>query len=490
MISNWRHSRFITRLSPEMLEQIALLKQQEILKRPKREGPSFVSRMFLVKKSSGSVRLIFDLRGLNAHVRIRKFQLISHYKIPEFLQDNDYMTRIDIAQAYFHVPIAENHQQLLRLVYNRELLQMTSLPFGLSSALHTFAAITNWVAEILCSRGMKIVVYLDDFLLASQNRDRLDSQTKEAVSLLESLGWHVNHTKCVTTLSQEIEFLGVIWNTCRNRIILPEKKVQRITKLVTDIRSRNRATLKQVQCLLDLLNFANFVVQRGRLHCRYLQRFCTTFSQRRLRESRSIPRAVDTELQWWCKATTSTSDLHKRESTHFLTTDAADTGWGAQLNGFLSGNWPTEQKKWHSNRKEMYAVYASINQEAQTLRKAHILLQTDNRTLVAYIQKEGGTKSLDLLNFTFQLLRLVDSLQIELSAAYLPGRYNGIADRLSRKKTLPKWHLPKATNQIFKRWGVPDIDLFASAESAVVERYVSRDSRDRCAYFIDAFSRP
>ncbi|KMQ87295.1 transposon ty3-i gag-pol polyprotein [Lasius niger] len=131
---------------------------------------------------------------------------------------------------------------------------MTSLPFGLSSAPHTFAVITNWVAETLRSRGMRVIVYLD-FLLASQNRDKLDSQTKEAVGLLESLGWHVNHTKCVMTPSQEIEFLGVIWNTCKNRIILPEKKVQKITKLVTDIRSRSRATLKQVQCLLGLLNF-------------------------------------------------------------------------------------------------------------------------------------------------------------------------------------------------------------------------------------------
>lgn len=128
MIRNWRHSRFITRLSPS--EQIALLKHQGILIRSERKGPSFVSRMFLVKKSSGGVRSIFDLRSLNAHVRIKKFQLISHYKIPEFLQDNDYMTRIDIAQAYFHVPIAENHQQLFRLIYDKELLQMTSLPLA------------------------------------------------------------------------------------------------------------------------------------------------------------------------------------------------------------------------------------------------------------------------------------------------------------------------------------------------------------------------
>ncbi|XP_072751200.1 uncharacterized protein [Anoplolepis gracilipes] len=162
-----------------------------------------------------------------------------------------------------------------------------------------------------------------------------------------------------------------------------------------------------------------------------------------------------TELHWWCKAATFTSNLHKRKTTHFLTTDAADIEWGAQLNRtLLSANWSVGQRKWHSNRKEMYAVFASIKHEAQSLRKAHILLQTDNRTfVVAYVQKEGGTKSLNLLNLTFQLLRLVDNLQIELSAAYLLRRYNGIADRLSRKKALPEWHLlPEATDWIFKRW--------------------------------------
>lgn len=96
-----------------------------------------------------------------------------------------------------------------------------------------------------------------------------------------------------------------------------------------------------------------------------------------------------------------------------------------------------------------------------------------------------------MLNLTFQMLELVDKLRITLTAAYLPGRYNGIADRLSRGRDLPEWHLlPEATHHIFKRWGVPDIDLFASARLAVVRRYVSRDSRDQSATFIDAFSRP
>ena len=70
-------------------------------------------------------------------------------------------------------------------------------------------------------------------------------------------------------------------------------------------------------------------------------------------------------------------------------------------------------------------------------------------------------------------------------------RYNGIADRLSRAKPLPEWNLlPHATKKIFAKWSESDVDFFASADSAVVKPYVSRDSSDQHAIFIDAFSQP
>lgn len=56
-----------------------------------------------------------------------------------------------------------------------------------------------------------------------------------------------------------------------------------------------------------------------------------------------------------------------------------------------------------------------------------------------------------------------------MAAFYLPGRLNGIADSLSGEKQVPEWHLVSpATEAIFEKWGVPDIDLFAFSETAVV----------------------
>ncbi|XP_015113976.1 uncharacterized protein LOC107039051 [Diachasma alloeum] len=415
-----------------MFKQIELLKLQGVLEHPKREGPSFISRVFLVIKRNGDFRPIFDLRDLNAHVQIKKFQLISHHHIPEFLQGYDFMTRIDISQGYVHVLIAESHRQFVLLVYNEELLQMTSLPCSLSSAPHTFAMISNWVAEIFRLRGMRVIVYLDDFLLACQSHSRLVSQTQGTVDLLTHLGWIVNLDKCSLSSNQRTDFLGFTWDTQLNQVSLPEKGISQIETIISSLRLSRKASLKQTQCLLDSLNFANFAVHRGRLHCRHTQRFLTEFRQKRQRKTLQIPRSVDSELGWCLSAMKSSSDLHKRKIMDSLTTDGVGTGWGAQLNSTLiSGDWSEYQKRWHSNRKEMFAVYAVIKQESESLRGSHILQQTESRTLSTYVRKEGRMKSLDLLNLTYKLSERIDDLQIEISDTYLLFSESSIAEGIS-----------------------------------------------------------
>ena len=253
---------------------------------------------------------------------------------------------------------------------------------------------------------------LDDFCLVSQDKTKLDSQSREAVELLEFLGWKVNHEKCILNPCQELEFLGILWNT-RDLMSLPRKKAQRITDLTSEMVLKGRCTLTQIQCLLGHLNFTNFVIHRGRLHCRHLQRFSAQFLQRRPRQKLAITLQAERELRWWQTAMTRFSHLHKERITNFLTTDGADPGWGAQLDGsHISGSWTANQRRWHSNKKEMFAVYATIKKAARHLQDAHILLQTDNRTPVAYIQKEGGTKSMELVDLTYRILQIVEKLEI------------------------------------------------------------------------------
>lgn len=483
--------KFATKPSPEMSRKIWELKNLNILETPIKRNPSYFSRMFLVKKSDGGLRPIIDLRGLNKYVKTKPFHLISQASVPNFLQQDDWLVKIDLSQAYFHIPIAHSHRPFLRVSYLGEILQMTCLPFGLSSAPRLFAAITCWIAEILRKRGGRVLVYLDDFLLAHQDRTILSFQAAEAVELLSVLGWQVNSGKSIIVPTQNIEFLGLIWKTHENIISLPTKKRIIITTVLEKMLRIKACNLRQLQHLLGLLNFACMVVARGRLHCRHMQMMIRQF-QNDPRRVVCIANAALTDMRWWLGALVAPAvPIHLPKIHHFLSTDASDMGWGAQLDqSHLAGCWRKRQKSWHSNKKEMYAVLSAIKTLAPRLKDSHILLQTDNRTLIAYIRKEGGTRSIGLLALTFQLLVLLDQWNIILSAQYLPGRYNLIADRLSRRRPIPEWHLlPPATSEVFALWGTPSIDLFASKRSTVVGKYVSIDAKDRGAEFIDAFSR-
>lgn len=71
---------------------------------------------------------------------------------------------------------------------------------------------------------MKAVVYLDDFLLVSQDRSKLKTQFLEAVELLEFVGWGINRDKRVMYPCQKNDFLGILWNTRDNLMNLPQKK--------------------------------------------------------------------------------------------------------------------------------------------------------------------------------------------------------------------------------------------------------------------------
>lgn len=483
-----------TKTSPNMTIQIQTMLESGVLE-PAELTPSYLSTFFLVPKSDQTFRPIFNLKKLNQFVVAKPFQLFSHFRVPSFLQQQDWMAKLDLSQAYFHVAIAQQHRRFLRLNYHQnshqhQLLQMTCLPFGLSSAPRTFASITNWVAEFLRSHNIRCVVYLDDFLLANQSKSQLEDDIAFTVKILRLLGWTINYEKSVLVPTQCLEFLGITWDTKRNAKSLSEPKCLTLRKALHQQLQLTKWSLKQYQKLMGRLNFATFVTPRGRLHCRTLQYYSRQLSVKHPYRAITVPQPARSEMEWWCQAIGMSMPIHLSSVTsQLLTTDASDIGWGAQLGDTnIVGSWTDSQKTWHANKKEMFAVYAAIRQNQQQLQNAQILLQTDNRTVVSYINKEGGTKSRKLLHQTRQLLAVLDKQNIHLTAHYFPGRFNAEVDALSRQKACPEWHLTRtATTTIFRMWGTPEIDLFASRTAHIVPKYVSLDVNDQKAQHHNAF---
>ena len=63
----------------------------------------------------------------------------------------------------------------------------------------------------------------------------------------------------------------------------------------------------------------------------------------------------------------------------------------------------------------------------------HVTAMCDNSTVVAYVNKQGGTVSRSLSSLASHFLRWMESLDIHLDARYLPGQSSVLANLLSHR---------------------------------------------------------
>lgn len=475
--------------SDEMTMIIRQMKQQGVLQ-VVALSPSFLSPLFLIPKSDGTHRPIFNLRMLNLFVLTERFRLINMYRVPDFLQMQDWMCKVDLSQAYFNLPIAQSHRRFLRLLYKDELLEMTCLPFGLSTAPKVFACLTNWIAQTLREKGIRIIVYLDDFLIAHQNPYVVTQHVKLLLESLEFLGFQINYGKSVLVPQKQITYLGIVWHTWENYKKLPAEKSTAVIKKSSHVLETGDISLKELQSLVGLLNFASFVIPRGRLNHRATLNFLNTLPENATSTRFVLPPTVLEEMHWWIQNSHLSTLIHIPPPTHFLTTDASDTAWGAQLdNQAISGVWHPEEQNLHCNLKELLAILKVLETHAVGMSGGSVLIQSDNRSAVAYLRNEGGTKSQSLMKVTQRILLVLDYHQIHFKIYHIPGKFNNHADCLSRHRRTPEWHLiPTCTDMIFAKMGTPVIDLFASKTARVLANYVTLDLNDHNAIFHDAFS--
>ena len=78
-------------------------------------GEGFYSRLFLVLKKDGQMRPVINLRPLNQFLVHSHFKMEEMHVVKDLRQKNDWMTRIDLKDACFSIPINLRHQKFLPL---------------------------------------------------------------------------------------------------------------------------------------------------------------------------------------------------------------------------------------------------------------------------------------------------------------------------------------------------------------------------------------
>ena len=167
------------------------------------------------------------------------------------------------------------------------------------------------------------------------------------------------------------------------------------------------------------------------------------------------------------------------QADYTIFTDASSQGWGAHMgDSKISGTWTLIDRKLHINCLELKAVTCALQHWAPLLQGHQVMIATANSTVVSYINKQGGTRSTSLLRLTVELFLWLESQDIIVRARHIPGCLNVIADHLSRpNQPIPtEWSLhPEIVKRIFRFWGTPEVDMFATLSNSHLPRFMSAE---------------
>ena len=88
------------------------------------------------------------------------------------IQKDDWLTKLDLKDAYLSVPVNPCYQKYLKFRWLDQLWQFTVLPFGLNSAPYIFTKLMKPVIATLRKLGIRMVLYLDDMILMANSQEK------------------------------------------------------------------------------------------------------------------------------------------------------------------------------------------------------------------------------------------------------------------------------------------------------------------------------
>ena len=146
--------------------------------------PSYISPIGCVPKRTGKYRLIIDLRHLNSYLSTPSYRNEDIREASKTIRAKDYFVSLDIKDGFHHIPVKDSCRDYLGFKWRGQYYRWRSLPFGMSCSPYFFAKVLRPVVAYLRSIGLRVTLYVDDFLLAACTQHITD-QADQLVHTLE-----------------------------------------------------------------------------------------------------------------------------------------------------------------------------------------------------------------------------------------------------------------------------------------------------------------
>ena len=374
---------------------------------------------------------MIDLSHLNDFVQLTSFKMETVASVLLSVREGDFLASLDLKDAYFQIPIHGSSRKLLRFMSEGTVYQFKALCFGLSTAPQVFTRVFAAVSAWAHSRGIRLLRYLDDWLVLSSSEKKAKESIRELLSLCRTLGIVINEKKSDLVPSQSAKYLGMTIDTGAGKVFPSLARVEKFLTIAESFCSMQSPPAQLWQVILGHLASLERLVPHGRLRMRSLQ-WHLKMHWSPESDPPSLPVALPEEarrdLSWWMvrdhlftgvRFGTPVPDLH-------LYSDVSSSGWGAHLlDQNVSGVWSAQEKLLHINLLEMKALFLGLQAFQEVVAGHHVTAMCDNSTVVAYVNKQGGTVSRSLC--------FVDQLPSEMDGEFRrPSRCEVSTRRVQR----------------------------------------------------------
>lgn len=353
------------------------------------------------------------------------------------------MCKVDLKSAFRLLPVHPDDWPLLGCFWEGYYYIDKCLPFGLRSAPAIFNRLADALEFILrTNHGVEdILHYLDDYFFTGPPapNPRISSAARQMTSVLSVLA-HLNVPVAddkVLGPSTEIPMLGILLDSIRCEMRLPEDKLTDLREEIRTWSRRASCTKRQLLSFIGKLSFAAKVVPPGRTFVRRLldcAKACTE-----LDGTLPIDQNTHLDIEWWASFLpdwNGRSFFHEASWTKSpdmeLYTDASGLGYGAIYNkSFLFGEWSQEQQNRSITWRELYPIILACEAWGKDWARRRILFHCDNLAVVT-ICRTGTSKCPYVMDLVRRLFFVAARHNFIVFLSHVPGLSNTAADSLSR----------------------------------------------------------
>ena len=348
------------------------------------------------------------------------------------------IAKIDIKSAYRLIPVYPGDRKWLGMKWDNKVYVDGMLPFGLRSAPKMFNSVADSVEWCVAREGVEhIFHYLDDFaVVGPPDSDTCMLYLHKLKSICIELGIPLA-TEKQDGPTPVITLLGIIIDTTKGELRLPEDKLQRLLQAVSEWGKRKVCTCRELESLIGVLQHAATVIKPGRS---FLGKVISLLSVAR-QQHHHIRLNADfrADMSWWQMFAThwnGASLVVLPQSRMISMTSDASGSWGCGAwheKDWFQLAWDSRTQGLHIAAKELIPIIVGAVVWGKTWKGSKVVAYCDNSAVVAVVNRRYCRDKIMM-----QLLRclfFVEAyLQFEISASHIAGLHNELADDLSRNR--------------------------------------------------------